>query len=248
MQCACEATGVEGFVQRVVVLAANKYYYWVSGTIPEDKNPEEVDRRLIEKYGLAISRSKRARQKKRGIASVQYIRLGRSFVLMATEGIHAFWQEELERYDLRKNPMRVCGYSISVREDGAARHEGVWRERVSVRLDKRRYLELRDHYLELARRDLEGETLRDAFFNIPYQPFAPIRRQIGSLRRQVNAKRKLAGLSQVPKTSVRFRKGVVRQLKPVLEERTDPRRKAAMAAAADQRKGVKGVQQGRKAA
>lgn len=212
----CEATCLEGFVQRVVVLAGCGYYWFVHGRIPDGKKPEAVDRKLIEKYGLALSEPQRYRRRRAGQASVQYVRFERTFVLLATRGEHRLWREERDQLrDLRRTPLRIGGYSISVRRDGSVyRRTGERRLRVSVRLDKATYLELRARFLELAtcRR---AETLASALYNLPYQPYAPVRLQVSAILRRVNDARKRAGYEPLPRSCVRFTRKSVRQLKPV---------------------------------
>lgn len=38
------------------------YYFFTTSTIPEHKDVAQVDRNIIEKYGLAISRTARSRE------------------------------------------------------------------------------------------------------------------------------------------------------------------------------------------
>src|ERR1700689_5209260 len=90
-----EATSVEGFVQQLACCYLRHGYWWyVCGWIPEGKDPVAVDLKLIEKYDIAVSESTRARRKKLGRANMQYIRCGRFFVLLATNGSHPFKGEE----------------------------------------------------------------------------------------------------------------------------------------------------------
>src|SRR5438270_14075747 len=91
----CEATSLEGFLQQLAVCYVGRgYWFYVTGFIPPDKDPRSVDRKLIEQYGIEISKWSRARRKRAGIASVQYIRFRQFFVLLATEGKHRFFIDE----------------------------------------------------------------------------------------------------------------------------------------------------------
>lgn len=95
MEYRCEATSVAGFVQQLAVAyVGHGYFFYVTGEIPENKDPRAIDEKLIAKYGLAIGKATRARRKAAGFANVQYIRFGRFFVLVATPGRHAIFESE----------------------------------------------------------------------------------------------------------------------------------------------------------
>src|SRR5437016_1351411 len=117
MEYRCEATSVAGFIQQLAVSYVGRgYFFYVTGEIPERKDPRAVDEKLIAKYGLAIGKTSRARRKAAGFANVQYLRYRRIFVLLATPGKHAFFEEEREFIrDARKAPIKFGGYSISYR-------------------------------------------------------------------------------------------------------------------------------------
>ena len=60
----CEATSIEGFVQQLAVsYLKNGYWFYVTGFVPEGKNSETVDRKLIDRYEIDISKWTRARRK-----------------------------------------------------------------------------------------------------------------------------------------------------------------------------------------
>src|SRR5262245_46589261 len=118
-----EAASVEGFVQQIACCYLRHGYWWyVAGKIPHDKDPTRVDRKLIEKYCIDVSESTRARRKQLGRANLQYLRLKRFFVLIATKGVHPFFVEEaLGIRDIRYCPLKIGGYSISYRRGGKTR-------------------------------------------------------------------------------------------------------------------------------
>src|SRR5436190_4966269 len=117
MEYRCEATSVSGFIQQLAVAYVGRgYFFYVTGEIPEKKDPRAVDAKLIAKYGLAIGKTARARRKAAGLANVQYLRYRRVFVLLATSGKHPFFEEEREFVrDVRKIPIKFAGYAISYR-------------------------------------------------------------------------------------------------------------------------------------
>ena len=70
-----EATSVEGFVQQLVSnYLASGYWFYVTGSVPVRKDPRTVDRKLVERYGIALSRPSRSRRKAAGLANLHLIR------------------------------------------------------------------------------------------------------------------------------------------------------------------------------
>ncbi len=208
----CEAVSVVGFVQRLAVdLIQHGHLFYVTGTVPERKDPRALDNKLIERYGLQISKWSRARRKAAGIASVQYLRHERFFVLIATKGRHDFFEAESNVQDIRRKPIRFAGYSISYRQ-GVDR-----RFHVSVRIAPDEYLKLKSCMLGLAchRRT---EKLITEFQGLPFEPYAPVRRQLLNILRAVNRARTEAGFEPVPVSALRLRRRIV---KPFGEEQQD---------------------------
>ena len=105
---------ISGFIQQTAVCYVQRgYWFYLLGHIPNDKNPLEVDQKLLAQYQIAISKDQRYRRKKQGIASVQYIRYRNTFLLLATEGNHPLFAEEKTALrDVRTAPIRAFGYSI----------------------------------------------------------------------------------------------------------------------------------------
>ena len=83
----CAATSVAGFVQQLAVSIIRHGYFWyVTGNIPEVKDPTVIDGKIIRVYGINASKWVRARRKQSGAANIQYLRHERFFVLAATGG------------------------------------------------------------------------------------------------------------------------------------------------------------------
>ena len=212
MQYRSVATSVEGFVQQIACCYLRHGYWWyVTGWIPEQKEPEAVDRKLIEKYGIAMSESTRARRKRLGYANLQYIRHGRFFVVMATRGEHHFFIDEANSIrDIRRIPLKFRGYSISYRRGGrtaAGTPDPKWHAHVAI--ERSRYLELRDLFLHFATRR-SPDNIALAFYRLRFEPYAPIRRQLLNILRAVNRARKQAGYSRIPHEVLPMRRRVVR--------------------------------------
>ncbi|MFO0807588.1 MAG: hypothetical protein U0746_03110 [Gemmataceae bacterium] len=216
-----EVTSVHALVQQLASnLLPHGYWFYVTGFIPEPKPVEVTDRKLLDKYGIAISPSARQRRKAAGFANLRYLRCGRFLVLIATHGKHDFFAEEGERIrDIRRNPLIWEGYSVSYKRgghlrkvrDGEAVPDPNWHSRVQIA--KKNYTELKAHFLDLALRR-SVEALGREFYALPYEPFAPIRQQLLDLLRLVNAKRKTAGLPNVPPTVLRYERDGSARLKP----------------------------------
>jgi hypothetical protein len=191
---------VEGFVQQVAVnLLPHGYHFYVSGVLPDHKDPAALDAKLIERYGLNLSKWARARRKKQGCASVQYLRHSHFFVLIATAGQHPFYGKETTIRDLRQSPLQCFGYSIGCYQQSAGR----WLPSVRIAPEHFRSLQA-----ELSRMALQPsvEPLWNKIKALPFAPFAPVCAQVFALLRQVNQRRKRAGLPPVPTDCVRRRR------------------------------------------
>lgn len=200
-----ECGSVAGFVQRLVVLSQRGYRYFLQGEVPARRIPEEVDAKLLAKYDLRLTRRQRAYRKSRGVANGHYVRLGRSWVLLGTS--RQFFLDidanESPR-DLRESPIRVCGYSISLRRDGSARRRGEERLRASVRLDERTASEVRAFFEDLSVHRSK-ERLAAEFWRATneWEPYAPVHRQFRAILWRVNARRNQAGFERVPLSCLR---------------------------------------------
>jgi hypothetical protein len=102
------------------------------------------------------------------------------------------------------------GYSISYRRGGRTRDGNPdLRWHAHVEIDRRRYLELKAWLLELAVHR-SAENLAKAFYQIPFEPYAPVRRQLLNLHRAVNHARKQSGFSRIPIEVIPLRRRIVR--------------------------------------
>ncbi len=204
--CASE----NGFVQQLAVAYVNHgYWFYVTGTIPNNKNAVLVDRKLIEKYNIAISKWARARRKLQGLANVQYLRHRQRFILIATRGKHEFFEQEGDTVkDIRREPLLYAGYSIGY-------HQGVDRKwHASVRIHPEQYRLIRDYFLGVGvHRSVE--RIRRELQLMPFEPYAPVRRQMLNILRAMNRRRRTAGLEPVGIEAVRLRRRI---LKPFLDE------------------------------
>lgn len=228
MQYRCAATSVTGFIQ---ILASNYlphgYWFYVTGKLPAGKSPQQIDEKIIAKYGIALSRQQRARRKLAGQANLHYVRYQDFFVILATHGKHAFFVGEAASVrDIRQTPLQFAGYSIWVRRGDFLKRESDdespipdHRHRVRVLIGRDKYRELHSHILDLATHRT-ADKLQWAFWNLPFEPYAPIRKQLLRTLRQVNAKRKAMGYERLPSDTLRLRRRIVKpfdsELRPML--------------------------------
>lgn len=215
------------------VLATNYlphgYWFYISGIVPEGKDPERVDEKLIDRYGVAISRQGRVRRKHAGLANLHYLRFGRFWLLLATHGRHEFFDRERANLkDARRTPIQFGGYSISVKRGGRVRRSDPSvpaapdsRLRVRVQIAREVYLELKAWFLEMATRR-SPESLSQELFKVPFEPYAPVRQQMLNLLRLVNRARQAAGLSRLPPKVLRFRRQIVKPFDAELPRRSIP--------------------------
>ena len=208
----CEATSVEGFVQQLACSYLRHGYWWyVAGRVPVGKDTRSVDAKLLAKYGVAVSESTRARRKAAGQANLQYLRFDRTFVLLATKGRHRFFDEEREAIrDVRQVPIRLAGYAVAYRRGGLTRAgepDAKWHSHVAI--ERARYLDLKAHFAELARHR-SAEHVALAFYRLPFEPYAPVRRQLLNLLREVNRVRREAGFAKIPTEVLPLRRRVVK--------------------------------------
>ena len=118
---------------------------------------------------------------------------------MATKGEHKFFEQEADFKDIRKVPIKVGGYSISFRRDGRPKSISDHSQyRVHIRINDGRFKELVAKFDHFATR-MSANVLAAKLYEIPFQGYAPVRRQLCQLLRRVNRKRRRSGLSQMPK-------------------------------------------------
>lgn len=200
----CVATSVAGFVQQLAVAyITHGYWFYVAGHIPERKNPACVDAKLIDRYGVAISKWARYRRKQQGLANVHYLRFDRTFILIATKGQHSFFENEAGNIrDVRRQPIRFAEYSIGFRM-GVDR-----RGHPSVRLSADEYLRLKCYMLHVSTR-WSTTQLGQWLHAHPYLAYAPVRRQLLNVVRAVNRERKIAGLDLIVNDVLNLRRPIV---------------------------------------
>lgn len=217
-----EAATPESVVQLIAASYLRHGYYWyVTGTIPEGKEPSQIDRKLIAKYGIDVSEWERTRRKKSGLANAQYLRFERWFILMVTEGHHPLKTptrkggEKEQLRDARRAPISFRGYSISYRRSGITpkgadpKGDSVRKWHAHVRIDEPTYRKLKVHFVDRACHR-SAENLARELNAIPFARYAPIRRQLLTILRLVNEARKNIGFETLPYSVLNLRRAPVK--------------------------------------
>jgi len=187
-----------------VAYVQHGYWFYVSGWVPVGKEPEAVDRKLLERYGIEISAWARARRKRQGLANLHYLRYDCFFVLIATRGEHVFYQREASVIrDIRRAPIHFAGYSIGCRK-GVDR-----RWHASVRIGRDVYGESKAYLVEVACHRSAAAMAGELQRALSFEPYAPIRRQSLNILRAVNRARATASLDLLPHSYLRFRRRIV---------------------------------------
>lgn len=170
-------------IRRITRCVECGYYYYVTGWIPEGKDPRKTDEKLIRKYEIRRQRMALYRDAQVGRAKVRLYRFGRLFIVMASEGEHQIFHQE-KMSDIRKTPLLVNGFTIVGREG-----------EVSVRWSKRVYKKLREGFLKaaLSPRVKIEEKLR----GLKHPAYPGIFRQKERIIRAVMRKRKRAGKEKI---------------------------------------------------
>jgi hypothetical protein len=199
------ATSIEGFVQQVAVsYLKNHYWFYVMGFIRHGRDPAEIDRQIIERYGIALSKWGRCRRKKKGAASLQYIRFEDTFLIMATEGRHLFLERERDAIkDAREVPIKFAGYSMGY-SDGHA----------YVRIEREQFKVIKSYFCEVAAKR-PARYLRAELRKLPFEPYKAVGKQLRGLLMEVNLARTRAGLRPLSSRSVRRRRTSVKPFDPV---------------------------------
>jgi hypothetical protein len=202
----CVATTMAGFIQQLAVAyVSNGYWFYVTGRIPDGKDPAQIDQRIIDRYCIDVSKWTRARRKKLGLANVQYLRYLRFFVIVASRGEHPFFEAEGSQIrDIRRKPLGFSGYSI-----GCCRGRGGGRLHASVRIQRQVCRQLKEKFVARALQPTVEEIVRD-LRGLDYEPYARVRYQLRGILRAVNSRRETAGLELVPWQALRQRRSPLR--------------------------------------
>src|SRR5262249_113880 len=100
--------------------------------------------------------------------------------------------------DVRREPLKVLGYSVGFRK-GAAR----------VRIEVGRYLDLRAYFADIATKRSKAVLDRE-LYELPWGTYAPVRGQYLSLFRLINERRGAANLPSLSSLCVPMKRRIFR--------------------------------------
>jgi hypothetical protein len=180
----CETKTVGDFLYRVAMGGFRfGYVRYAVRDIPDGKDLVVIDRKLIDTYGVTRCRMRRLRERRRGIASVQYVRCGHKFILMATKGDHTAFSKVCS-FDARVSPLHFGGYSV-----------GFSGNTVSVRVAQDVWQPVYARLIASALRD--KQVVERLISSLPYCRFPGVVAQLRSAERALNQKRQSAGLKPI---------------------------------------------------
>ncbi len=186
-----EVRNLSVLLQQIAVNYVRRgYFFYVQGTIPFSKDPKKTDEKIVNQYGIDVSKWTNWRRRKNGDASVHYVRHCRVFFILATAGEHRFFRDEQNAIrDVRRVPMKVAGYSIAYRKTSLG-------DRVSVRLEQKHFKAVKELF-DTAARGEPVENLEARLNGFNFEFYAPVCQQVSRIIRSINRIRAKAGLELV---------------------------------------------------
>ena len=171
------------FLSKIALYARYGYRRYVVRQIPEGKDLSAVDLKILRAYEVTFSRWRRGERKKQGLANVMYLRFGNTFVLLATDGKHEAF-DKLDSLHLNERPITFSGYSVGIRN-----------HKPCISMPERRYKAVKKKTTEITLHNHSKVTrwLR----SISPMKFRGVNNQRWKLFKQVNKKRKAAGLKPI---------------------------------------------------
>ncbi len=171
------------------------YRFYVTGVVPKRLTPSELDARLIEKFGLDITRDQRSRQRACGDGSIHYLRYERFWVLISTPAKNGnpFFIQNTEPktgqrlwQDVWKRAITFHGYAIRAPAG-----------ELLIQMDRHEFKRLKNELLELAK-FVSAERLttfiRQQF---RYEQYPSVQEQLYRLVETLNQRLKRSGLGRI---------------------------------------------------
>jgi hypothetical protein len=200
------AVSPDAFISQVVRYVVTGHVFYFTGRVPRGRNPRELDGKLIESYGADVTPWTRSRQRSRGVSSVHYLRCGRTFILLASEGRGPFFEQlgggsAPQFRDMRRVSLEFDVYAVrygmaanSQVVDGLRQRHP--RRRALVRLNRETYSTLKAFFVAQAHRHPRGR-LEGLMWSLGFYPYRPVLEQLWAMVRAVNRVRRRIGLQEL---------------------------------------------------
>ncbi len=202
-----EAASIDGFLSQIVRLIQGGYVYYFRGRVPDGKDPHQVVRKLMAVYGIGGKKWRRERRYRGANAAAHILLYGRIFVIMLTQGRHeAFYRDHAYRTvkdrrgrkrrervpvpKITRKALHVFGYTIF--------HDSEQRK-THVRLDDGTRRRVEVHLLSVCCWDAyrDRSRMEREFQRLPFQPYAPVYRQLRVIGEKVNQARRRRGFKKL---------------------------------------------------
>ena len=187
------------FLGKVALYMRYGYLRYALRTIPEGKELTNVDEHIQRDFSISCDRMARMRRRQKGLANVVFVRFNHTVIRLATDGTHELF-DKIDALDFRQNPLHFSGYSI-----------GIKGHKPYIQITGRRFKAIRKQAHSMALHNHQKVT--DYFKRISPYSFKGVADQRWKLFKEVNRRRKKAGLpriqwEEVKKTNVseRFRR------------------------------------------
>lgn len=185
----CEASTLGMFLRKIAIDYVRYGYVYHSGIkqIPDGKQLWRIDKKLLAVYQVSYSPSVKVLRKKKGIARIAYVRFGREFLLLSTDGEQTTSFRVFTRFpdrDFRVKPLVVHGYQIYL--DG---------QTPVVEVEPRRFI--RQSRFIISQFAKPQPVVKALLNDLSPFNFPGIVRQKRRVLERVNVRRRLANLPQV---------------------------------------------------
>jgi len=214
------APNIDVFLSQVQRLVGWGYFFFCTFELAKDKDPEQLDAKLIELWNLDKPYWKREKRRRGRAPSIWYLRYDRFYVLLATHGKapdggpHPFFVE-YQTTNICRYSLSCFGYQIRYPVSKETK-----RRKLFVRLSKETRDELRERLLSIAvkERYRDPESIEAVVASLPWQWYRPVREQVKVILKEVNKVRRYAGMKPVRLGCVPKRMRISRVERAVEEE------------------------------
>ena len=171
------------FLSKIALYLRYGYSRYAVREIPEGKDLASIDEKILKNYKVTYRHMARARRKKKGLANVVYVRFGQTFILMATSGEHAAFNN-IVSHDFREAPFHFSGYSIGIKNN-----------KPHIIIEPKRFERIHKRAHKIALHN-SGKVTAYLHSMSPFR-FAGVNDQRWKLFLEVNKRRKVARISRI---------------------------------------------------